>query len=87
MLGCVAKLQSRQNAPRLSRLAIDVAPVPTDVVAATIFFLVRRSNCGKSSRSAAVKAPEVITVKGSEGSIIVLSGPHPRSVEEAGTVA
>jgi hypothetical protein len=58
--------------PRFSRLWIEVSPVPTDVVAVTIFFFVSRSSCGTSARCAAVNAPEVITMKSFPGSTIVV---------------
>jgi len=50
------------SSPRLGQLGIDISPVPMEVSAATIVFLVDASNYGISLRNAAVDAPEVITL-------------------------
>ena len=50
---------------RCRRLGIDASPTPIDVVAVTSVWPVARSNRGASSRYAAVKAPDVMTVTSS----------------------
>ena len=47
---------------RCRRLGIDAWPTPIDVAAVTSVWPVARSNRGASSRYAAVKAPDVMTV-------------------------
>jgi hypothetical protein len=51
-----ATMTTSTGSLRCSRFGIELAPVPTDVAEATTLFPEARSNCGTSSRNAAVKA-------------------------------
>ena len=55
-----ATITTSATSPRFRRLAIEVSPVPTDVVTVTTCLPVSFSTSGISSRWAAVKAPEVM---------------------------
>ena len=59
------------TSPHLNRFGMEFSPVPMEVEAVTIFLPVRSSNRGMSSRCAAVKAPEVITLMSCEAVFIM----------------
>ena len=57
-----ATITTSMASPRSSRAGMDVEPVPIDVASVTIRWPVERSNSRASSRYAAVKAPDVMTL-------------------------